>query len=212
MKYNTAKQVELDALQFRASDHRYTLHGVVVPSVTQALDSLNPNAWWPSDKLEEARLRGTLVHKLTEIADQGGDWYEDAIETQLVDYIHAWETFKHDFKVTILESEQRVYHTKHRYSGTFDRILAVPLTSSPYVVDIKTGEEHSQYAIQLAAYSKAASEMQQSRYNLEHRAVVQLNSDATYKFIEYPAKELNQDFEVFLAALTIHNWRAARHG
>ena len=211
MKYAIAKQAELDALQFRASDHKYTLRGVVVPSVTQALDSLNPNGWWPSDKLEEARLRGTLVHKLTEIADQGGDWYEDAVETQLVDYIHAWEAFKQDFKVTILESEQRVYHTKYRYSGTFDRILKISLTSSPYVVDIKTGEEHSQYAIQLAAYVKAATEMQQSRYHLEHRAVVQLNNDATYKFIEYPTKDLNQDFEVFLAALTIHNWRA-RHG
>lgn len=205
MTYTKTKEEALTRLTFRASDHRYTLDGMVIPSVTQVLDVISAFAGVPDHLMADARLRGTLVHKLTEVADRGEPWEDDARETVLFEYIEAWEMFKRDCRVVLIESEQRVFHTKYRYSGTFDRI--VEMDGKKYILDIKTGEVHPEYAVQTAAYVYAYNEGRPVKEHLKERLCVVLKPNGRYHAESFDVRELASDFQTFTAALTITSWR-----
>lgn len=202
-----AKDAALTRLQFKSANHQYVLDGMVIPSVTQVLDLLSPFDHVPPQMLEEARLRGTLVHKLTEVADRGEPWQDDADETALSGYIEAWEAFKRENSVVILASEQRVYHTKYRYAGTFDRVVTLGTSLVPVVLDIKSGDLHNEYALQTAAYAYAFNEGRTKAEHILDRVAVALQPNGKWKMDYYPHKNMLSDFQVFLAALTITTWR-----
>lgn len=205
MKYTPAKQAVLDRLKFDPGPHRYTLDGMLIPSVTQVMEPHLPYAGLPKDVREAALLRGTLVHVLTEHYDArtfDSEMRALAKEAGLDGYIHAWGTYLNEHKVTILASEQRVYHTKYRYCGTLDRIVEEAFTPGiAELVDIKTGELSPFYAWQTAAYCAAVSE---GGITIPRRACVQLKADGTYRHHLYTAPE---DWPAFLGALKVAEWR-----
>lgn len=205
MKYSKAKQEVLDRLKFDPAPHIYTLDGMRIASVTQVLEPHLPYANLPKDLMEAARLRGTLVHALTEHVDNGSydlEMQELANESGLGGYVVAWLRYLKEHKVTIHESEQRVYHNKYRYSGTFDRIVEEADTPGILeLVDIKTGELSPFYALQTVAYCKAVEE---GGITIPRRSCVQLKPDGTYRHKPYDKPE---DWPAFLGALKMAEWR-----
>jgi hypothetical protein len=150
----------------------------------------------------EALIRGTYVHRATHLYDIN-DLDEETLDPLIRPYLDGWIKFRKDTNFTIEAIEEKVYSAKYNYAGRMDRrgIFYDKRTA----LDVKTGEEfNASGAIQLSAYQNGHNEM--SKEKIKNRLIVQLNKDGTYKL---PPKEYygKNDFNIFLSALTIHNWR-----
>lgn len=136
-------------IEFEASSHIYKLRGREIPSVSEIIKEagLGLPGYIPRKNLEKASKRGTTLHKALELFDLGRLGNRSAYEP----YITAWEAFKREKNVVILESEY-IVHTE-TYAGTLDRLVL--LDDQLAIIDIKTGSVSLGHPIQTAAYSMA---------------------------------------------------------
>lgn len=212
IKYSKAKQELLDRLEFEPGQHRYTLDGFVIPGVTSVIDPYLDYGGIPKDVRDAALLRGTLVHALTEHLDKGtydSEMIELSEAAKLEGYVYAWDIFKRDYQVVIHDIEFRVYHSKHRYCGTGDRIAEVAAVhpNIPALIDIKTGKLSPFYAWQTAAYCAAIEE---GGITIPKRWAVELRENGTYHAEEHTAKKRDYgraDLPAFLGALKVAEWK-----
>lgn len=208
LPYSQTKTTDLTRLSFREDGHVYSIGNVVIPSVTQVVDSFVNFGFVPKDVLERARVRGNLVHQMTARWDTN-PWppnhhlEQETIDAGLMGYLDAWKRVVRDYNLRIEEVEQRVFHRKHRYAGTFDRTAYVLDDADLSVIDIKSGELMPEYAWQTAAYMAAANDGRAGN-KIRRRFVIQLSDDGTYRVAEHkdPA-----DWDAFLGALAVMNWR-----
>ena len=193
--------VKMQGLKFDESEHRYTLEGRILPSVTGILDTggLVDKTWFN----DSARLRGTYVHKAVYLdCTVGVD--PNTIDSTIRPYFSAWLKFKAQVKPVILGSEIRVLNRKLMYAGTLDLLLKIPGSELIYLVDIKTGAIQPWTAIQLAGYFDAENDL---GIKPGARAGLQLASTGAFNFKPY---ENPNDFKVFQAAATIQNCKLRR--
>lgn len=192
--------------EFDAETHTYRVDGRIVPSVTTALGSLTHYLYSriPADVLEPAIARGNAVHKATELDDYGIlDW--SRLDPAAWPYVEAWQRFKSESGIEILQIEQRVYHPTLRFAGTFDRLARMP-DGKLAVVEIKTAQKHEGWwAWQLAGYQLAYNHNVAAP--IRRRLSVQLKPDGAINVTEYPDHE--GDRNVFLAYLAVHNAEAS---
>lgn len=183
-------------LKFDAERHEYKWHGRVVPGVTSVLSEaglLNfGNA--DDDTLERARERGRIVHKLCELDDKD-ELVEESVDPALAGYLDAWRRFRRETNFTSAHTEHQVFHKIYGYAGTFDDEGS--LRGFDALLDKKTGTPQRATGPQTAAY-EAARGKHRRRWGLH------LNADGTYQLRPYTE---SRDITVFLAALTLHNWR-----
>jgi len=133
-------------LTFNKEDHKYFWNLQPVPSVTQILD---PCTRWFTD---EARDRGKLVHKLTELHDNGGV-KESSIDERLRPYLVAYIKFLSDTGWVPVEREVMGYSEIWDYAGTWDGIYQ-KRNGGYALVDIKSGKAMPYVALQLAGYKE----------------------------------------------------------
>lgn len=189
-------------LEFDGSTHTYRWDGVVVPSVTQILDSvLREYEGIPPDVLRAAQERGTYVHEATEWDDLG-ELDFPALDPVLAPYVLAWRDFRAQFDFRPTWIERQLYSPAYRYAGTCDRIGTA--AGKPWLLDIKSGALVPQsVGPQTAAYYECAlAEKLITRHT--KRYCVHLRSDGTFRL--HRCKN-DTDFSVFLSCLNIHNWR-----
>jgi len=187
-------------LLFDEPTHTYTVGGLVVPSVTQALDPLMDWSQIQADVLEHAKQRGTAVHKATELFDLG-TLDRATLSDEVAPYLNAWVTFRKDTGFIPTAIENRVYCHRHRYAGTIDRIGL--LQGEEIVLDLKARYVlGAETGLQVASYEFAARAggKKRDRYGL------QLLPDGTYRLRQYTEAG---DMPTFLAALQLYNWRRA---
>lgn len=198
-------------IDFDPGTHTFTLDGLPIPNVTRILSPLydfDPMQGY----LEDARQRGIAVHEATEKHDRrvavltppSVTWQpEDTTEP----YFVAWLKFLGDTGFEIHAIEQQVFSRRHRYAGILDRLGV--LNGRRVVIDIKTTSAIKPLmGVQLAAYQVAVNETLVKVKQYPYRFVCQLKGDGSYRLEEFKDKA---DFTVFLALLTLHNWRS-RHG
>ena len=157
------------------------------------------------DVLERAQKFGTAVHKATELDDKN-DLAMDTVDAPLIPYLEAWKKFKADYKVSFKpeEIEQPVYSLRWKFKGTPDR-WPIYINNKLILLDIKsTTTIMPSVAIQMAAYQIAWEEMTKQR--IKERWCIQLTPDG-YKIEPYKNES---DKSVFLAALTVYNFRKER--
>lgn len=205
--YGPKKAKALSKLTFEPKKHVYHYDGFRVPSVTQILDPMLPYAGLPRDIKEIALRRGDLVHQLTQRVDQGKSWEQEAKDTGLSGYIEAWEAFKQFTEFKVEDIELRLYHEKYRYAGTLDRTGRLYGQEHLSIIEIKTGSLVPEYALQTAAYLEAFNQGR-TENKARDRYVIQLEADGIYKVLQHTDRA---DFGVFVAALTISNWRMRRN-
>lgn len=188
--------------RFDAERHEYWLGPVRLPSVTQVLADLYEFDGIPPSILREAAARGTYVHKATELHDRDDlDW--TSLHPPYVPYVEAWLRFRDERKPEILEVEQRDYHRRLMYAGTWDRLLM--LDGALTLTDVKTTYKVSRVdALQTAGY-QGIVEQDRGR-KIERRITVQLRKDGSYQVVPWDDRK---DFAVFCASLTRHQWRMA---
>lgn len=192
------------SLHFDAATHTYTWNGERVPNVTAVTETLIDFGGVSPAVLAEARDRGQAVHLACQYHDEGGV-DEDSLPDELRGYLSAYKLFQRESGFMSAMIEYRVYSPKMRYAGTLDRIGIMPVRRKPrYVlIDIKAvAKVQPATGPQTAAYVAAWDHSGGCR--IDHRFALQLRPDGTYRLHEHT--DLT-DLSIFLAALSVYNWR-----
>jgi len=205
-------------LHFEEDEHIYRWNGIIVPSVTQALQE------WVKVKLgrydyyvhtikgtavnavdfEAAGDFGTAVHRACHyiMLDQL-DWA--TVDDALIPCLVQFEQWIEDFKFKPEYIEHQMYSKKLGYAGTAD-IRGTILNNKIVLPDIKTGI-YSMVGPQTAAYEELFKETERKRKAAE-RYVLYLPKDGSkYKFEPVKAQG---DWRFFLNRLS--QWRYHNQG
>jgi hypothetical protein len=193
-------------LRFEPVPHRYFLEpdGIELPSVTTVLKETRmiDYSMIPQDLLEAAAKRGTTVHELLRLLDDGDlDW--EVTDEEFKGYFTAYQQFCKDSRFTPHLVEHRVWHPQWLYAGTLDRTGT--MGADLVCLDFKTGLVLPGHALQLAAYTMCLPDPRRYR-----RIGLQLSGDGSYRAHEWPGRDLRQDFDLFLAALACRRWQMAQ--
>jgi hypothetical protein len=185
---------------FNDERHEYTVDGKVIPSVTQILQDVGliDLSAIPADRLEAAREFGIAVHSACELSDKG-ELDESTLDDNLVPYLEAWNKFKKDTHIFLLECERPFFSSTYGFAGTPDRIGMISL---PTIIDIKsTAGLNPITELQTAGYGILYEENKigQRSYN---RMGVLLKPDGTYKVHKYRNES---DKNSFLSCLAVYN-------
>lgn len=197
-------------LTFDEARHEYRYNGEVIPSVTTILKPLVDYSAIHPDVLKRASELGTMVHKTTELFDEGV-LDEDDLDPVLVPYLDGWKRFRQEVGFVPDSIEKRMYHPTFRYCGTSDRTGAIRGVKA--VVDIKKMMTLGPViGVQLAAYKEA---LNLTGAGIEKRYALGLRPDGTYRLQEFAD---TSDLPCFMSLLTmwraqetITNWRK-KHG
>lgn len=188
-------------LTYDDGSHLYKLDGLTIPSVTQIIKEAGLSEFnnVPDHVLEHSRIIGKHVHLATELYDKK-DLDMDSLDPYYKKYLDSWIDFCNDYKFVPTEIELQLFHKVLRYAGTIDRVGLIGKTLA--IVDIKTGAKVKSTKIQTAGY--------QLLYNYDKTTVKAKKRFAVYlKATGYQVEEhtSNNDVNVFLAALTITNYK-----
>jgi hypothetical protein len=190
-------------LHFDEENHKYTVDGVVVPSVTQLLRPISPDFERINPEvLERKRALGSAVHLACEL-DDTGELDDVSTHPEVFGYVLAWRKFKSDTGAAVLMNEQRLYHRTLRFAGTLDRLVQVR-NGDVYLIDLKTSiSMHDSYGVQLAGYQLLIDDDTSIPTTKLARKGLQLKADGAYKLVPY---DNHNDEACFRALLAIHNW------
>ncbi len=164
--------------QFDEADHRYSIDGQEVISVTQALveTGMIDTKWFT----EWAKHRGSTVHKCIEfMVKRTLDL--NTIDPKIQGYLDAYQLFVDDTGFECDEVERRVWSPSSRTAGTLDQIGRIKDKTA--IVDTKTGVLQWQTGIQLSGYSDLYH--QETGVFVDRLIGLQLNLDGTYRIKPY---------------------------
>ncbi len=194
-------------IEFDAERHVYTVEGRITPSVTQVISAagLIDSKWFT----EESRIRGSYVHRATELLD-ANDLFMGDIPPEYMGYISAWMRFKREADFTPELREHRVYHPKWHFCGTLDRtgFFGLRAANNRALLDIKTGVPAPWHPLQVCAYTKALTLDEPDDYR---KMTVLLRKDGTFKVNEYQAGLFRDYWNTFLGCMTVCSFRM-EHG
>jgi len=173
-----------------------------------------------SNKIKETRqVIGTHVHKLIELTLQGEKVNVGSYETEIREDMCRFYEFQKQAELEPEGLEQRLWSNKHGYAGTADYVgyykspekflvrgHKPKFTKKSFVVgDWKTSKDiYPQYWLQLAAYCYAFKELTDKTPD---GAFVCRLRDGTVKVKEKTWEELKLEYDAFLAALELHQWK-----
>jgi len=189
-------------IEFEPVNHIYTVDGLEVPSVTHVLEPYSSLQYVDRELLRRAAVFGDHVHQACHLFDRG-ELDEDTLDPELVPYLDGWKQFLADSGAVVILSEYRVASRKHGYAGTFDKLLF--WGKSKRLVDVKSGSVLPKtVGPQVAAYVEAYAEQGE---RIRDRYCVHLPGAGKYK-----SHRLNdpRDWNIFKAALVMHNWYQRR--
>lgn len=164
---------------FDAAEHRYTLDGRGLRGVTSAIRAAGHCGDAVSFYTEAARERGTAVHRMLQL-EQDGELDETTVDERIAGYLSAWRAWKNAVRYLPLLTEQAIYCAEPEYAGTLDS--AGILNGALVVVDIKTGSYPAWARLQLTAYMHA---MQAARLPIVRGLGLCLKGDGTFKVHPY---------------------------
>lgn len=185
------------SLVFYEKNHRYTVDGEDVPSVSEITRFISRELY--SDvvqfALDNAADRGTRVHKATEALDKFGSV---EISDEIAPYVKAYVKFLKEHQPTWEKVEWAV-HKDTEYAGTLDRYGSLDGIKS--IVDIKstkniTKHHRTLYTAGQNLYRKAI----EPDFQVDKLYILQLKDDETYKLIEIPKDDALAD-----SCLILHN-------
>ena len=183
-------------LLFFDTDHRYTLDGEELPSVSELCRFLSREIYGTVSQymLDRAAERGRRVHKLCEALDIYG---KADVPDDLLQYIKAYVQFRKDHEVQWDSIEKAMHHPEQKYAGTIDRIGFVD--GKRCIVDLKTYcQYHKPLAIaQLNLYRRM---VEYGAEPVDSLKILHLKKDGTYRLINVEINDNVPD-----ALLTLHN-------
>jgi len=201
-----------ETLRLDDVSHRAFLGGRELIRVTTALDEgLDTDKRWFTD---ESRQRGNYIHDALKLyATDRLD--EDSIAPAMRPYWDGVPYFLETSGFRIIAAEQPIFDEHYGYAGRYDLLGRLAATSAPWVdlIDVKTGTVPPTVGPQTMAYKRPIARsfplVRRWALNLPGNGramLVPLNVDA--RGIYDPARD-RHDEQVFLAALTVAQWKRA---
>lgn len=186
-------------------DHSYWLGQTRLIGISEAIKAagLNDFSMIDPDVLERAAQRGRAVHAACHYLDDDDlDWA--TVSPEIEPYVRAWERFKAETGVELLEIETPRCHATLGFAGTPDRIVRF----GPHVgtIDLKTFKPGEVTGVQLAGYSYLKFGPQPF-VNAPKRWGLWLKDDGKYGLTEYTDRG---DEAVFMACLTIAKFKGSK--
>ena len=178
-------------LVFREEDHSFWLGDRRLPSVTQILKHFIPRF----ERDEWYLLRGTAVHKATELYDKG-TLDPDSVDPQIEGYLQGWIKFRMGYDFVPGQIEYQAHDPIYLYAGIVDRTGSCKIGDC--FLDIKSGAPSNTDLLQLAGYSRFIKEP--AGFN------VYLHEDGTYKIKQYNRREMKEAANIFLSMTSIYNY------
>lgn len=183
-------------LMFFDQEHKYTLDGEELPSVSELCRFLSREIYGDISqwRLDNAAQRGTSVHKTLEVLDKYG---KVDVQDDILPYVQAYLKFRKEHTVEWQKIEYALHHPQDRYAGTIDRYGAVD--GIPTLLDFKTSYTvHKPLcAASLNLYRRM---LEFSGDPVERLYILHLQGDGTYKLIPF-----DRDDALPSALLTLHN-------
>jgi hypothetical protein len=189
-------------------ESRYTINGVSVPRVSDAVELLCGEFHGSS---ETAATDGKNIHLACQYDDQA-----ELDDSNLTEYMYqrlrAWRRYKKinkdlDFSTQIIEEP---LISRFGYGGTPDRVYAVRDAARFRIVDIKSGvKDFDRHQYQLIGYCQlVAEDLNVDIKQIELQAVYLQDGDFQLQDFKY-TRELWQDF---YSAVRVLNRRYAKLG
>jgi hypothetical protein len=200
-------------LVFDPQTHTYRVRGSLRPHITEIVPSDYSHV--PPRNLERARLRGSAVHKATELYDlKTLDWCVKEIMGQpflkLEPYLLAWIKAVNEYEIEFepCDVERRLYHPIDLYTGTGDRPRAWIKPPNQRrrlaTIEIKTIAKMDD-AVGLQTAGQQRAENYRARVlgipETVDRWGIQLRKDETFKAYHYNSRHHEQVFLSYLCTL-----------
>ncbi len=177
----------------------------ILPGYARVTDILKPFSNFSFIKpevLANAADRGTRVHDYC--TNYANNIFITDIDEDCKPYVESFISWYDEHVYKLVESEKRLYHKQHKFTGKFDMIVKMKSSKDAItLLDIKTPLRSSRaWGIQLAAYSILMEN--NFSYIPEQRLVLQVsNQGKMAKTIEY--LDHKKDESLFMGALNLHN-------
>lgn len=191
---------ELSEIAFDEQEHRYTVNGIVYPSVTQIMEPMSLMLYKniAGSTLGVAADRGTRTHEQISNYVTYGILETDPDNEE---YLNAFIQFEKLYKPQWVASEYRTYHKVMHYAGTMDLIGYIEPDDGTGVdvIDLKcTAAYHgTMLATQLAAYVEA---LRSHGIQVRKRYGLQLMPNGRFRFEQVP-----DGYKTFLHCLGVVN-------
>jgi hypothetical protein len=192
---------------FSPEKHIYAdSNGIMRPSVSQVIkaeglisfDGISPSV------LERKRQLGTLVHKVTELYDQGEDLNEFEVPDEVWPYFEGWVNFRNDcgFEPRFIEQQMLVCVNQMWYGMKLD--AEGPIDGEPTIIEKKCGSsEAPAWGVQLAGYALGKYKIIK---DCPARAVVQLGPQFPRNYKRFPYRD-PADYTIWLNSLANTIWK-----
>jgi len=192
----------MESLVLDKEKHIYTYDGVVVPGVTDVLQSVGIVDYSGVDAeiLAAAGDLGTNSHRACELSDKK-TLDTDSLDRALIPYLNAWQAFLKEYGIKIEKKfiEKSFYSKHYGFAGTLDRAISY----RELLIDIKSSAVlYKAIGPQLGGYKVLYEE--NTGLKIRHRWGVLLKPDSSYKVEEYKD---SLDEQVFLSSLQVHKWK-----
>lgn len=183
-------------LSFNEDSHEYQINGEVIPSVSEIIRFISREVYGDvlQSTLDFAADRGARVHKATQMLDVVHDVECDE---DIVPYVSAYVQFLRDHKPKWEMIERSMYNPELMYGMTIDRYGI--LDGKKTLVDIKTSS-NIQKALHGAQLNLYRMGLVANGFDVERAVILRLTKEGEYKIIES-----EQDDEVAIACVTLHN-------
>lgn len=183
-------------LLFFDTDHRYTLDGEELPSVSELCRFLSREIYGTVAQytLDRAAERGSEVHRICQALDLYG---KADVPDDVLPYVQAYVQFRKDHSVNWDAVEKAMHHPEQRYAGTLDRVGTID--GKRCIVDLKTSYQ-VQKPLAVAQLNLYRRMVEYQGESVDSLYILHLKKDGTYKLVDI---EINED--VPAALLTLHN-------
>ncbi len=194
------------AFSFNEQTHVYRDEGgLLLPSVTQCLKAtgLISFAGIDPEVLEHKRQLGVLVHKVTQLYDQGETLSEYDIPDEILEYVTGYVTFRRDcdFSPTIIEQRMLGEVYTMRFGMQPDRVGEI--NGVGHILELKCGaSKHPAWGTQLAGY---ATGLYGPRPSIA-RAALQLGPQFARGYRLHPYDD-PADYQIWVGALALTTWQ-----
>jgi hypothetical protein len=169
----------MNAIDFDAATHTYSVGGTVLPSVTTILRDVLPVAshgeQWHMD-------RGTAHHALYALLAAGVKPSAIEYDPRSQPWVDGWMRWQDAFNPQLAVSEIRIASVAMGYAGTADAVICIG--DERWLIDYKQAASKRD-VIQLAAYDDLLTE---NGIGVDRCAILQIDGSGSYKWMEVKAK------------------------
>jgi hypothetical protein len=200
--------------EFICTDNYYLIKGKKYARVTRinsVIDKPELRNWYAKtgaikakEILKKRAGFGSTLHKLIEVTLGGETITEGNYDEFLVESIRLFKDWVVKNPIIPQSLEQHLWSEKYKYAGTSDFIGIYD--GKLYILDWKTSKGiYDEYWLQMAAYIQAFEE--QTGLKVEGAGILHIR-DGEIHFQKKTYKEIIEVYlPVFLAAITIYNWK-----